>query len=185
MTPQANFMVLAAIDPAQEAQLRELLDSMNDAPGQVNAGNPLVPFAQFDALHFARFVILKDGTLNDVRAYGGEPAPTYPLYLAFLGDIDGEVDRFLKELVARAGGGLRTIFACCAGFTAQTDLVRWMKEHEAPPIAAYVNWRGRTARQIQEEATLKDALENYLKEQCQRVQEAAGSPSSREATPIP
>jgi hypothetical protein len=163
MTPQANFMVLAPIDPAHEAQLRRLLDSMNHAPGQVNADNPLIPFAQFDALHMARFVILNDGTLNDVRAYGGEPAPTYPLYLAFLGDIDGEVDRFLEELVAHAGDGLRMIFSCCAGFTAQTDLVRWMKGHEAPPIAAYVNWRGRTVRQIQEEAALKDALENYLK----------------------
>jgi hypothetical protein len=156
-------MVLAPIDPAHEAQLRQLLDSMNHAPGQVNAGNPLVPFAQFDALHFARFVILNDGTLNDVRAYGGEPAPTYPLYLAFLGDIDGEVDRFLKELVARAGDGLRMIFSCCVGFTAQTDLVSWMKSHEAPPIAAYVNSRGRTARQIQEEAALRAALEIHLK----------------------
>ncbi|HEV2842405.1 MAG TPA: hypothetical protein VGW39_13865 [Chthoniobacterales bacterium] len=169
MTPQANFMVLAAIDPAHEAQLRQLLDSMNDAPGQVNPGNPLVPFAQFDAFHFARFVILNDGTLNDVRAYGGEPAPAYPLYLAFLGDIDGDADRFRDELAARAGDGLRRIFSCCAGFTAQTDLVRWMKEHEAPAIAAYVNWRGRTARQIQEEAALRDALENHLKTNASEV----------------
>jgi hypothetical protein len=162
MTPQANFMVLAPIDPAREAELRALLDSMNDSPGQLNTSNPLVPFAQFDALHFARFVILKDGTLNDTRACGGGPVPTYPLYLTFLGDIDGEVDGFLAELVARAGDGLRKIFSCCTGFSAQTDLVRWMKAHEAPPIAAYVNWRGRTVRQIQEEAALREALETHL-----------------------
>jgi hypothetical protein len=163
MTPQTNFMVLAPIDPARQEELAGLLDSMNDEPGQLNAVNPLIPFAQFGALHFARLVILNDGTLNDVRAYGGEPAPTYPLYLAFVGDIDGEVDRFFKELVRRAGDGLRAIFSCCEGFTAKTDLVRWMKAHEAPPIAAYVNWRGRTVRQIQEEAALKEALENYLR----------------------
>jgi hypothetical protein len=162
MTPQANFMVLAPIDPAREAELTALLNSMNDAPGQVNAGNPLIPFAQFDALHFARFVILKDGTLNDTRAYGGGPVPAYPLYLTFLGDIDGDADRFLEELDARAGDGLRKIFACCSGFSTQTNLVRWMRAHEAPPIAAYVNWRGRTVREIHEEAALREALETYL-----------------------
>ena len=91
MTPQANFMVLAAIDPAREAELRGLLASMNDAPGRVNANNALIPFAQFDTLHFARFVILDDKTLEDVRVYE-IPTRTYPLYLAFLGDIDGHVE---------------------------------------------------------------------------------------------
>jgi hypothetical protein len=163
MTPQANFMVLAPIDPARRTELEQLLASMNDAPGQVNARNPLIPFAQCDTLHFARLVILNDGTINDTRAYGGGPAPTYPLYLAFLGDIDGEVDSFLRELARRAGDGLRRIFSCCEGFTAETDLVRWMKAHEAPPIAAYVNWRGRTVRQIHEEAALREALLEYLR----------------------
>jgi hypothetical protein len=162
MTPQANFMVLAAIAPARLAELTGLLESMNDGPGQTNPNNELIPFAQFETLHFSRLVILNDGTLNDVRAYGGEPAPAYPLYLAFVGDIDGEVDRFYKELVRRAGEGLRAIFSCCEGFTAKSDLVRWMKAHEAPPIAAYVNWRGRTVRQIQEEAALREALRYHL-----------------------
>ena len=155
-------MVLAPIDPAREADLHQLLDSMNDAPGRVNADNTLIPFSQFEMLHFARFVILNDQTVNDVRAYGGGPAPTYPLYLAFLGDIDGDVDSFFEEVVKRAGNGLRAIFSCCVGFSTNTDLVRWMKSHSAPAIAAYVNWRGRTVRQIKEEAVLKEALEEHL-----------------------
>ncbi len=163
MTPQANFMVLAPIDPARRTELEQLLASMNDGPGQVNAGNKLIPFAQHDTLHFARLVILNDGTLNDVRAYGGGPAPTYPLYLAFLGDIDGEVDSFLTELARCAGDGLRRIFSCCEGFTTGADLVKWMKTHEAPAIAAYVNWRGRTVLQIHEEAALREALLDYAR----------------------
>jgi hypothetical protein len=161
MTPQANFMVLAPIDPERETQLRQLLDSMNTAPGRVNADNPLIPFAQIDTLHFARLLLLDDKTLNDTRAYGGESVPTYPLYLAFLGDIDGEVDAFFKELVRRADTGLRSIFSCCAGFISNTDLVSWMKAHKAPAIAAYVNCRGRTVQQIREEAVLREALEQY------------------------
>jgi hypothetical protein len=161
MTPQANFMVLAPIDPLREAELRQLLDSMNDAPGRVNANNALVPFAEFDTLHFARFVILDDKTIQDVRVYG-IPTRTYPLCLAFLGDIDGDVAAFLGKLVKRAGRGLRTIFSCCTGFTADTDLVRWMMQHNVTAIANYVNWRGRTVRRIHEEAVLQKALEQHI-----------------------
>lgn len=162
MTPQANFMILASIDPAREAELRQLLASMNKAPGRADVSNPLIPFAQFDTLHFARLLILDDKTFNDARVYGGGPAPTYPLYLTFLGDVDGDVDAFFEEVVKRAEKGMRSILSCCAGFTSNTDLVRWMRAHSAPAIAAYVNWRGRTVRQIREEAALKKALEHYL-----------------------
>jgi hypothetical protein len=161
MTPQADFMVLAAIDPPRETELRGLLASMNDAPGRVNANNALVPFAQFETLHFARFVILDDKTLEDVRVYC-VPVRTYPLYLAFLGDVDGDPNAFVAELVQRAGRGLRAIFSCCAGFTSKTDLGAWMKAHSSPAIANYVNCRGRTVRRIREEAALKKALEDYL-----------------------
>ncbi len=164
MTPQSNFMILAPIASGREAALRELLTSMNDAPGRVNASNSLFPFAQFDTLHFARFVILDDKTLDDVRVYGLTPR-RYPLYLAFLGDVDGDANAFLHQAATRAAAGLRAIFACCEGFTPQTDLVGWMKRHRAPAIASYVNWRGRTVRCIREEAALKDALATYFRSQ--------------------
>ena len=70
MTPQSNFMVLAPIDPPREAELRALLDSMNEAPGRVNPNNALIPFAQFDPLHYARLLILDDQTTGDVSVYG-------------------------------------------------------------------------------------------------------------------
>jgi hypothetical protein len=164
MTPQSNFMVLAPIIPERESELRELLDSMNRGPGQVDPGNSLLPFAEFDTLHFARFIILDDKTTGDVRVYGLTPR-IYPLYLAFLGDVDGDANAFLGKLIKHAGGGLRKIFSCCQGFGPDTDLLDWMKQHDAPPIAAYVNWRGRTVRQIREEAALYDALENYIESQ--------------------
>ncbi|MGE5212659.1 MAG: hypothetical protein ACM3NN_03080 [Nitrospirota bacterium] len=161
MTPQSNFMVLAPIIPEREAELRQLLDSMNRGPGQVDPNNALLPFAEFDALHFARFVILDDKTTEDVRVYGLTPR-TYPLYLAFLGDVDGNANAFLGKLIKRAGKGLGKIFSCCQGFGPDTDLLDWMKQHDAPAIAAYVNWRGRTVRQIREEAALYDAIQSYV-----------------------
>jgi hypothetical protein len=161
MTPQSQFMVLAPIIPERETELRQLLDSMNRAPGQVDPNNALLPFAEFDTLHFARFVILDDKTTDDVRVYGLKPR-SYPLYLAFLGDVDGDAIAFLGKLIKRAGKGLGRIFSCCQGFGPDTDLLDWMKQHDAPPIAAYVNWRGRTVRQIREEAAVYDALESYI-----------------------
>jgi hypothetical protein len=164
MTPQGTFMILAPIVPAREAELRGLLDSMNDAPGCVNPNNPLVPFAQFDTLHFARFVILDDKTVGDLRIYG-LPVRQHPLYLAFLGDIDGEEEAFLNELVKRAPDGLRAIFSCCHGFASDTDLMAWMKLMRSPASAAYVNTRGRTVRRIREEAALQNAIGSHLASQ--------------------
>ena len=70
--------------------------------------------------------------------------------------------RQMAKIEWRAGDGLRKIFSFCDGFEPATELVRWMKAHSAPPIAAYVNWRGRTVLQIQEEAALQEALQKHL-----------------------
>ena len=59
---------------------------------------------------------------------------------------------------ARRGLGLRQIFSFCRGFTDSTDLLAWMKNHSQAPAANYVNWIGRTVRQVREEARLRDEL---------------------------
>jgi len=163
MTPQSTFMIVAPIDARREPELRRLLDSMTEAPGHANGDNPLVPFARFDTLHFARFVILDDKTGEDVRVYG-LPVRTYPLYLAFLGDVDGERDAFIAELVREAEPGLRAIFSCCEGFARDTDLGEWLRSHQSPVAASYVNCRGRTVRRVREEAALKHALDAHLRQ---------------------
>ena len=155
-------MILAPIDLRREAELREILASMNHGPGQVNAGNPLIPFEQFKTLHVARLLILADNTVDDIRVYD-LPSPVFPRYLAFLGNLDGEADTFLAELITRASSGLRAIFSCCEGFGAETDLMAWMKSHATPALATYVNWLGRTVRDVREEAALRDVLEGYLR----------------------
>ncbi|HEY5704884.1 MAG TPA: hypothetical protein VIS96_04855 [Terrimicrobiaceae bacterium] len=161
MTPQSDFMVLGTINPEREAELRRLLESMNDAPGHVNPSNALIPFGQFDTVHVARFVILKDNSPDDVLAYG-LPRRDYPLYLAFLGNVDGDADIFLEDVARRASPGLRAIFSCCKGLSPETDLFDWMKRNSRFPAAAYTNWLGRTVRRVREEAALHEALENYV-----------------------
>jgi hypothetical protein len=75
MTPQSSFMVLAAVNPAHDAELRRLLASMNDAPGRINPDNALIPFQRFDALHVARLLIVDDRTVDDIRVYGSRRVP--------------------------------------------------------------------------------------------------------------
>jgi len=162
MTPQSNVMVVAPIKMEREAELRNLLASMNEVPGRVNPANPLVPFLQFGQIHYARFAILDDQTLEDIHTAYGLPQVNYPLTLAFIADFDGTADDFRADLARRAGDGLQRIFSCCQDFTPGADLARWMEEHENPAATMYQNWRGRTVRQVHEENTLRLALEEHL-----------------------
>ncbi len=163
MTPQSSFVIVAPLDVRRVAECRTVLASLTDAPGRANPANPLVPFGRFERLHFARFVVIDDPTQADITLYGLPPA-NEPEYLAFLGDVDGDLPSFLRELADRAGDGLRTIFSFCEGFTAATDLVAWMRAHHVQPATTYANWRGRTVLQVREEASLHDALRAVLAE---------------------
>jgi hypothetical protein len=163
MTPQSNFMVVAPVAAGQTDNLRRLLSSMNREPGLVDPQNPLVPFAQLTQLHFARIVVLQDLSQNDITAYG-LPAISYPTYLSILGDFDGPYDTFMAELVQCASDGLKRIFSHCEGFTLNTDLPGWLEAHNVSPATIYVNWIGRTTRQVREEEALRQAMEKFIQE---------------------
>jgi hypothetical protein len=152
-------MVAAPILPRRDAELRDLLLTMNinGLPGMADPKNPLVPFGVFRTLHFARFVILNDTTLADLELYGA-PFPDAPIYLAFLGDCDGSAGALLADFTNRAGAGLRQIFAHCEGFDPNCDLLQWMRSHSVKPGINYVNWIGRTVRHIREDAELHELL---------------------------
>ena len=156
-------MILAAITPSREADLRSLLAGMNRGPGVVDPGNALISFERFHQLHFARIVILDDQTLNDITAYGLDRVD-FPTYVAFLGDIDGAADDFFSEMVEKAGDGLRKLFAHCEGYKSGDDLLAWIKARNLAPAANYVNWLGRTVQQIREENVLWRTLQNFVQD---------------------
>jgi len=159
VTPQSSFLVAAPIFAGHEVRLRTLLATMNREPGLVDARNSLVPFSTFETLHVARFVIMDDATLVDRPK--SDPIENPPLWLAFLGDCDGEADALLKEFVAKASAGLTQIFEHC-GFRPGGDLLAWMRAHSVAPAAQYINWVGRTVSRIREESALRAKLQGYL-----------------------
>lgn len=152
-------MVVAPLDVKRTAELRSLLATMNRAPGIANPDNALIPFGKLEDLHFARIVVLEDQTLDDVTTAYGLPRAKYPLYLTFLADFDGDVNRFRREMVNVAGKGLEQIFSFCTDFKPGSDIVRWMKKHEHRPSTMYNNWVGRTMQQIREENVLRQAVQ--------------------------
>ena len=125
MTPQSSFFVLAPVTPQREAELRGLLAAMNDGPGRLRADGA-IPFSQLEKLHYARLLIVDDKTVGDNQVYG-VPPPVYPLYLVFLGDVDGDGDAFLADAASQAAAGLSAVFSCCDGFTPGQNLLAWMR----------------------------------------------------------
>src|SRR4051812_772479 len=159
MNFQSSFMVVAPLDASRLAELRTLLATMNREPGTANPDNEIIPFGRLPDLHFARIVVLEDQTLDDITTAYGLPRQNFPLYLAFLADFDGDVDRFRNELISVAHIGLKQIFSFCVDFKADTDIARWMKQHEHRPSTMYNNWVGRTMQQIREENALRQVLQ--------------------------
>jgi hypothetical protein len=145
--------------------LHNLLVTMNKVVTYADPDNSVVPFGRFDRLHFARFTIIEAKTADEIKAFGVTPRPWQPT-LAFIGDCDGDRDSFLAELVADAELGLNKIFSFCVGYPDANSegLLAWMKTHNIEPKANYINWLGRTVKQVHEEDALHKSLSAYLQQ---------------------
>jgi hypothetical protein len=162
MIPQSSVMISAPIRDSRVEALRELLATMNNGPGLADSGNRLIPFYQFANLHMSRLLILESNVNEDIRVHGREPRP-WPPTLVFLADVDGPADAFLAELAVRAGPGLEKIFVHCEGFEhGEETVLAWMQRHRVSPAANYVNWIGRTLKQVREEQALHELLRDKI-----------------------
>jgi len=155
-------MVVAPLDVKRTDELRSLLATINRVPGMANPDNEIIPFGRLPDLHFARIVVLEDQTLDDITTAYGLPRRNYPLYLAFLADFDGDVDRFRNQMISIASKGLEQIFSFCTDFKPGMDIARWMKQHEHRPSTMYINWVGRTMQQIREENALRQVVQTFV-----------------------
>ena len=157
-------MIVAPIIKSRFKALESVLDSMNISPGQVDRHNTIIPFSRYDTLHTARLVIIQANTAEDIKTFGWEPYD-WPASLAFLGEVDGSCDDFLAYIAITAHEGLSRLFEHCEGFaTHRGNLLSFLQQHSTPPAASYVNWIGRTVRQVHEEAQLQRTLATKLEE---------------------
>ena len=152
MTTQSAVTVMADILPG----MRQPCASCWRRAGQDAADNPLVPFGKLPSVHFARFFLM-DATLDL------DGSPLTPR-LIFLADVDGPADAFLVALCDLAADGLTTIFGHCQGHTrglGRAGLLDFLRSHTIPEAARYVNTIGRGVEQIQQEAALRDAIQDF------------------------
>ena len=157
MPRQSLLIVAAEIGDDAIEPLKALLESMAILPGQADPANSTVPFGRIEGLHFARFVLLEDPSLPDRVGITDLPAEE-PTRLALMVDGDGSWEVLLQRLVASAAPGLAQIFRHCDDQVAPDTIADWMRRHRVRAAANYINWPGRTARQVREEAALHDAL---------------------------
>jgi hypothetical protein len=150
ITTQSAVTIVAPVAAGHEQALQALLEGAGKDP----ANNALVPFGQFDNVHFARFFILPEST---------DPQGTsYPACLVFLADVDGAGEAFSLQLVGALGDGLDTIYQHCAEYPGRAGLQDYFQRHGISAAASYVNTVGRTITQIRQEAQLHDAIESFL-----------------------
>ncbi len=153
MVDQTAVTILAGVRPDDHETLRAQLEAI----GGNAAGNAAIPFGRFDQLHFARLVLLDPVVDLDGTSIAGK--------LVFFADIDGPAAPFLRQLVDTAGDGLDTVLRYCDGYTTGSngaEKLAYLEAHMIKAGAEYVNTAGRTARQVTQEAVLREAIEAYL-----------------------
>jgi len=162
---QATVTIIADVEPGHVDELKVVLGGMQANPGT----NTVLPFAAFPGLHFARFVVLEP--ITDLAS---RPLPPS---LVFLSDVDGPAGRYLKTLVTWYGPGIDQIFGHCEGYPPERGItparrLAYLRSHTKQAEAVYVNTVGRTARQIHQEAHLREQIEDFLDGARERMADA-------------
>lgn len=148
---QNGLTIITRIRSGQAGALEDLLNGV----GKDIKGNPLVHFTDMPSLHFACWVILKQG------------ATAFPDQLVLELNFDGAVDGILEELIQHGGDGLGAIYGHCEGCPAsgakdEAGFIAWLKRNVVPIAAFYVGCRGQSLPSIQNAANLRAACEKLL-----------------------
>ncbi|MDQ6778540.1 MAG: hypothetical protein M3071_20485, partial [Actinomycetota bacterium] len=155
MTDQLAVTIVADVKPRRRASLKRLLTIM----GEDAAGNEVLPLGELSTAHFARLMML-DAT----KDLDGNPLPAHLIYMS---DVDGSLEDHLEELVDLAPKGLDQILEHCQGYPARNAATRdtrlaYLTDRAVKAGAMYVNTVGRTLRQVQDEAGLREAIQVFL-----------------------
>jgi hypothetical protein len=143
------FITKVKLDKANA--LTQLLDEISLDPEK----NTYVPFRSLKMLHFASFVL-----------HQSPETPEYGPYLVFENNFDGELTDYLEELYANASAGLHQIYSCCLEYTVKSasdrqGIINYLSARVILPNAYHIGNTGRSVVRIQQEQTLRDALEAH------------------------
>jgi hypothetical protein len=148
---QSVFTVVADIESTRVDELRQTLSAIGSDPG----GNPLLPFAQFDHLHFASLVLAAGPTLQRPK-------------LIFEANVDGTADSWLTALTISAPAGLDALYAGSPGYPGSAEPARlraWLAARVVRPGAYHIGATGRSLERIRQEHRLHRAIGTFLDQQ--------------------
>ncbi len=154
MPHQLGVTIRAPVAAGRVAELRDWLAEI----GRKGLGEGPFDVTRLHGLHFAKLYLLEEtADLSGQRI---------PATLVFMSEVDAPLRRHLTELVEQAGDGIDLAFGHCTGYPGpgarRRARIAWLRRHMIPAGAFYVNTVGRGLEQIRQEASLRDALEDYL-----------------------
>lgn len=152
----AHQGAVAALAPVAPGRVEELRGALAAAAG-TSHGLTSEPFGKLAGLHFARLFLVDD----DVDPDGNR----VPASLVYLSEVDAPLEARREELADRAGALLDATFGLCEGYPTAADpasRAAFLRAHELPAAASYVNTIGRTVEQIKDEARLREAIGDFL-----------------------
>lgn len=157
MMPQNPVTIIAEIHPGQVEQVRSTLENIS---ADVD-NNDLLPFGNYrDILHFARILIVDETEVPE----------RFPASLVLMANVDVPPTEFLRNLLNQTARGIDTVFGSCKGYPSEGNRnhdtrLNFLETRMAPAQAYYINTIGRSAKQIRQEAILRQAIESYLDRQ--------------------
>ncbi len=155
MQTQGVITVIAEIVPERVSSLVSLLADLSRAlAAPAGQSQPIVDFRSIESVHFARFAVLPE----DSRGRR---------HLAFSVAYDGPRNVHLSELVKKGNAGLIAIYENCVGFPerakiAKTTLLAYLEKNSIRHGALHVGYVGRSVKDVQAEAALRQFIEQKL-----------------------
>jgi hypothetical protein len=153
MPYQRAVTIAAPVRAGAVADLQSLLATM----GNGVANGSVLDFGGLSGVHFARLAVVGE----DTDASGA----MLPASLIYLSDLDVSPAQHLAELAEL--DGIDRVFSHCESYPAggaasAGQRLDYLRRHLVKEQARYVNTTGRTAKQIQQEAELREAIERFL-----------------------
>jgi hypothetical protein len=147
------LMVMAPIRPDRQDPLREYLAAL--PTGEAS------PLARMGTTHFARWIVLDD------LVYQGSPQQRDSLksaYLIFLTNVDGDLDRYLADMLAAMPVEADEIWSNCVAFPGTADagaFADYMKHNQIDTTFFVSAYPQATVAQVREDLRLRRDLADF------------------------
>jgi hypothetical protein len=156
---QHALTAIATVLPSRVPALRQTLAALQR---EVDQGGPGTPFASLAEVHLARWFVL-----DNLKDPDGKP---YAPMVGLSTNFDGDMDAHLERLASSEAIMLDAVGEHCEGYpapNARTPAARkaFLKRCFESPKLFWGSKFGHTARQIQQEGALRDAIQRFLQEQ--------------------